>query len=179
MCSASANSLTRLLQQSNDPNDESNQDGYTSNGVGLIVGGIQEAFYAVPDTYKCVLKNRKGFVRIALKTGAPLVPAISFGENNLFKVMEFKTGSLRRNMKDVFKWISTTTSIFFNGLFIPKRQPITIVVGAPIQVDKQSNPSEDDVNKTHELFCMQLKQLFDTHKSKYVKNSDKVQLEFI
>lgn len=68
-CWASANSLTKLLTQSNDPNDKLNRDGYTSNAVGLVVGGEREQRYVYPDTYRFFLKTRKGFVRIALKTG--------------------------------------------------------------------------------------------------------------
>lgn len=40
-CSASANSLTTLMKQSNDPNDKANRDGYTSTAVALIVGQFQ------------------------------------------------------------------------------------------------------------------------------------------
>mgnify|MGYP000952118813 CR=1 FL=1 len=35
----------------------------------LIVGGVAEALKSLPGTYRLVLKNRKGFVRIALKAG--------------------------------------------------------------------------------------------------------------
>lgn len=187
VCSASANSLTTLLQQSNDPNDESNQDGYTSNGVGLVVGGAQESFYALPNTYKCVLKHRKGFVRIALKTGASLVPSISFGENDLFEIINYKPGSWGRLIQDTFKRITKVAPVHFNGRgylqydygIIPRRQKVTTVIGAPINVDKNSTPTEEEVDKIHDLFCTQLKELFETHKSKYVEDCDKVQLEII
>ncbi|XP_031624109.1 2-acylglycerol O-acyltransferase 1-like [Contarinia nasturtii] len=91
--SASANSLSALLQQSNDPNHDSNNDGYTSNGVALIVGGAREAFFTHPNAYKCYIKRRKGFVKIALQSGASLVPAISYGENNMYDVVDYKLGS--------------------------------------------------------------------------------------
>ncbi len=154
MSSVSAKSLTAILKQSNDSNNKSNQDGFTSNAAGLIVGGEREQRQSAPDTYKFVLKNRKGFVRIALKTGASLVPAISFGENNTF---------------DLNGWL-----LCFNG-----RVPITTVVGKPIHVEENISPSVEDVDEVHERFCKQIRELFDEHKSKYVENFDRVELEFI
>lgn len=35
----------------------------------LIVGGVAEALKSLPGTYNLVLKNRKGFVKMALKAG--------------------------------------------------------------------------------------------------------------
>lgn len=51
----------------------------------LAVGGASEALHAHPKTFDLVLGRRKGFVRIAVETGASLVPVISFGENDLFE----------------------------------------------------------------------------------------------
>lgn len=187
MSSASANSLKTLLQQSNDPADESNRDGYTANGVGLVVGGAQESFYAFPNTYICVIKHRKGFAKIALKTGAPLVPAISFGENELYHVVEHKPGTWGRTIQDTIKRYTKIAPVHFlgRGLLqynfgtIPRRHAVTTVIGAPIHVEKNPNPSEEEIDKIHDLFCEKLKELFDTHKEKYVKNSEKVQIEII
>lgn len=186
-CAASANSLTTLLTQSNNPHHDSNSDGYTSNAAALIVGGAEEAFYALPNTYKCVLKNRKGFVKIGLKTGASLVPAISFGENNLFEVIDHVPGSWGRWIQDKVKHYTKVAPVQFYGRgyftydfgLIPKRQPITIVIGHPIHLDKNPKPTQEEIDKVHTLFCDQLIELFETHKSKYVENSEKVQLEII
>lgn len=185
--SASENSLKALLKQSNDLNHESNHDGYTSNGVGLIVGGVREAFYTHPNAYKCYLKRRKGFVKIALQTGASLVPVISYGENNMYEIVDYKPGSWVRIFQDTFKRYTNVTPIHFNGRgylqytfgLIPRRYPITTVVGAPIHLKKIRDPNETEINEAHALFCRKLKDLFEKHKSKYVQNFKSVHLEII
>ena len=174
-CSVSASALITLLTQSNDPDDKSNRDGYTANAVGLIVGGEREQRYVYPDTYRFFVKSRKGFVKIALKTGAPLVPAISFGENNYFTI--FKLRSTEKTYK--FPPAFCGRGFFqYNFGLLPKRHPITTVIGAPIKVEKILNPTQDDIDKVHEIFCTQLRQLFEEHKSKYVKNYEEVEVEF-
>ena len=41
----------------------------TGNAAGIGVGGAEEALEAHQGTYKVILKNRKGFVKMALRTG--------------------------------------------------------------------------------------------------------------
>lgn len=185
--SASANALSHLLNQSNDPDDKSNRDGFTANAVGLIVGGAEESFYTRANTYRFVLKNRKGFVKIALRTGASLVPCISFGENNVYDLIEFRPGSWGRFFQQLIKRCTTFAPLLFNGRgwlqynfgLLPKRHPINVVIGEPIHVEKITEPIDDDIEQVHRLFCIQLEQLFETHKQKYVENSHNVRLELV
>lgn len=188
MASASANSLAKLLNHSNDANDELNRtDGCTSNAVALMVGGAEESFYTRADSYRFVLKNRKGFIRIALETGASLVPAISFGENNVYELVDFKSGSSGWFLQHTIKRYTKFAPIIFNGRgflqynygLIPKRHPITTVVGAPIHLEKTSNPSDFEIDRIHKLFCQQLNELFETHKRKYIEHSESIHLELI
>lgn len=185
--SAAAKALTTLLNQSNDPNDVSNRDGFTANAVGLIVGGAEEGFYMRANTYKFVLKNRKGFAKIALKSGASLVPSISFGENNVYDLIEFEPGSLVRRLQNMIKRYATYAPLVFKGRgflsynfgLLPKRHPLNVVIGAPIHVEKISEPTNDDIDKLHKLFCVEIEKLFETHKQNYVENSENVHLEII
>lgn len=170
-CGSSASSLTILLNQSNDPADKSNRDGFTSNAVGLIVGGVREQAYTFPNTYRFYLKNRKGFARIALKTGATLVPAITFGENDVYRVSNPKPVRLKR--------FSGRGFLQYNFGLLPLRKPITTVIGSPLPVDTNPDPTEDDINKVHEKFCQRLEELFEAHKSKYVEHFEDVHLEFV
>jgi 2-acylglycerol O-acyltransferase 2 len=160
------------------------EDGYTSNAVVLVVGGAQEAFNARPGCYKICIKNRKGFVKVALETGATLVPVISFGEVDVYDQPENGKGTRLRKFQDMYKrWTGIAPAIFIGrGFFqysfgiIPRRSPIHTVVGAPIDVEKILTPSKEDVEKLHAKFMVELEKLFNEHKSKYLENPDEVQL---
>jgi hypothetical protein len=55
--------------------------------VALVIGGAKESMLAQPYSSKVVLNSRYGFVKVAIKAGANLVPMWGFGENNLYENM--------------------------------------------------------------------------------------------
>lgn len=183
LCSSSEESLKWMLSQSNDPSHEANQDGYTSNAVGLVVGGIRELFFFTkPNTYSCAIKERRGFVRLALELGVPLVPALSFGENDLHEAIELKPHRLWYPLfKNACLQYANRIPQHHIGRFgwVPYRHPITTVIGEPIYLKKTPMPSVEEIETTYELFCTRLKELFESHKSEYVKNCDHIHLEIV
>ena len=48
-------------------------------GITIVVGGARESLDAEPHTLRLVLKRRKGFVKLAVRNGADLVPVLGFG----------------------------------------------------------------------------------------------------
>ena len=56
--------------------------------VALVLGGIEELYKTSGDELHLVVKKRNGFLRIAEKSGVPLVPLITVGENELFPFLE-------------------------------------------------------------------------------------------
>lgn len=184
VASCSSEGITNLLSASNDPKSPTNSDGYTANAVVLIVGGAAESLNCRPNNFQLVLKNRKGFCRIALKTGTAIVPVINFGELDLFDQPANPPGSKLRRFQE---WVKGTTGIapaafvgrgFFQYTFglIPRRKPINTIIGEPVEVQKIDNPSKEDVAQLHERFCNALEELFEKHKSKYVENYESVKL---
>ncbi|XP_015683124.1 2-acylglycerol O-acyltransferase 2-A-like [Protobothrops mucrosquamatus] len=145
------------------------------NIVVIVVGGAKEALDAHPGAYTLVLENRKGFVRLAIENGTPLVPVFSFGENELYDQVENPKGSwLRWTQERLQKIMGLSLPLFYTrGIFqytfgfIPYRKPIFTVVGKPIQLVKKHNPSQDEVDELHKRYLEELCKLFEEHKLKY------------
>lgn len=133
MVSAEARSIACLLAASNDPKAPLNEkDGNTSNAVAIVVGGAEEAFHSFPRNYAIVLRNRKGFVRMALRYGCPIVPAISFNEVDLYEQLVPAPGSWIKRMQNWFKRWSRVAFVLPLGRsqlmrVVPRRVPITTV----------------------------------------------------
>ncbi|XP_040829631.1 2-acylglycerol O-acyltransferase 3-like [Ochotona curzoniae] len=141
--------------------------------VVIVTGGAQESLYTAPGKHCLALKRHKGFVRLALRHGASLVPVYSFGENDTFKSMTFAKGSWQYVFQVIFKKIVGFPPCVFWGrsLFspnswglLPLSTPITTVVGAPIPVPQLGVPTEDQVDHYHRLYMEALERLFEEHK---------------
>ena len=91
LCNSSKRSLKNCLSE-------------PANGVTtLVVGGAQEALQGTDDTIELILKNRKVFVKLALETGADLVPCFGFGEQQIFQMLQMPEGSKMRRFQEWFK----------------------------------------------------------------------------
>ena len=51
-----------------------------------------------------------------------------------------------------------------------------IPVGAPMEIEKNLNPSNEEVDAIHAKFTSKLVELFETEKSKYLKNHENTRL---
>ncbi|KFW65700.1 2-acylglycerol O-acyltransferase 2 [Pygoscelis adeliae] len=156
------------------------------NMLAIIIGGAQEALDARPGSCTLLLKNRKGFVRLAIEHGTPLVPIFSFGENDLFEQVRNPKGSWLRQLQHRLQQImGISLPIFYaRGIFqysfglVPYRRPICTVVGKPIPVQRKHRPSEEEVDQVHQQYLNELCKLFEEHKAKYNIPEDR-HLEFI
>ncbi|XP_073943318.1 2-acylglycerol O-acyltransferase 2-A-like isoform X2 [Choristoneura fumiferana] len=154
------------------------------NCVTLIVGGAAEALDAHPGEYNVILSRRKGFVRIAMTSGAPLVPVFSFGEPDVFRPLNNPRDSLLRRFQEKFREWTGVSPIFpiGRGVFqysyglVPLRAPVTTVVGAPMEVQRNLDPTDAEVDAVHAQFTKRLVNLFESEKYKYLKDAEKVHL---
>ncbi|KAF7630817.1 hypothetical protein Mgra_00008917 [Meloidogyne graminicola] len=171
------------------------------NAVGIVPGGAAESLESYPYVHRLILKNRKGFVRLAIKNGASLVPVYHFGETNLFQQISTKEFTLARKFQNFVKrWTSVAFPFIYGQNFIasflpdnyihklprfftigllPFRHRVVTVVGAPIPVKKDDNPSEELVDAVHAEYCLKLREMFNEYKSTFGGLSKDDELQFL
>ncbi|XP_040828802.1 2-acylglycerol O-acyltransferase 3-like isoform X1 [Ochotona curzoniae] len=141
--------------------------------VVITIGGAHESLYTAPGQHCLQLLNRKGFIHLALRHGASLVPTYSFGENDIFETKTFPEGSWLNLCQVIFKKITGISPCIFWGRsfflpnswgLLPHPRPITTVVGTPIHVPQLGAPTEEQVNHYHRLYMEALERLFEEHK---------------
>ncbi|KAB1279157.1 2-acylglycerol O-acyltransferase 1 [Camelus dromedarius] len=162
----------------------------------IVLGGAEESLEAHPGKFTLFIRQRKGFVKIALTHGAYLVPVFSFGENELFKQVSNPEGSWLRTVQEKLQKIMGFALPLFHarGIFqysfglMPYRKPIHTVglfwaldgmtlgkavcsprgvVGRPIPVRQTPHPSPEQIEELHKTYMEELRKLFEEHKGKY------------
>ncbi|XP_018783110.1 PREDICTED: 2-acylglycerol O-acyltransferase 2-like [Bactrocera latifrons] len=184
MVSVSKESLMHYLSASNHPKHPDNLDGFTSNAVAILVGGAQEALDSHPGRYILTLKRRKGFVKLAIRTGSPIVPTFSFGEVEIFDQVNNPPNSWLRRFQTLTKRLTGISPLIVLGRgffqytfgFLPQRKHIVQVVGKPIEVERNDIPDPEYVDKIHQQVIDQLKEMFEKYKEKYIENGKSVNL---
>jgi 2-acylglycerol O-acyltransferase 2 len=79
LASVSRESCENLLSRGG-PNGEG-----MGRAITIVVGGARESLEGKPGSMKLVLKRRKGFIKLAIRNGADVVPVLGFGENDLYE----------------------------------------------------------------------------------------------
>jgi hypothetical protein len=129
----------------------------------LVPGGEREMRESKPCHKETVLVSKRyGFIRLALKHGAHLVPIFTFGETHILtnirapRIQEWFQKRLFYGFPHFpyGRWFSP----------IPRPYALTMAVGTPISVSKIENPTEEDVLQYHKLYFDSLVELFEKTK---------------
>lgn len=129
--------------------------------VGLVLGGVEEMFQVQPYTLNLVLKKRTGYLRLALETKKPIIPVLTYGENELFDAVPKLTNSelnrfLKRNFGIMIPFPSLESFTRWAKITEEPLSPIHTHVGEPVY------PIESDTIETlRERYMKAIQELFD------------------
>jgi len=110
-----------------------------------------------------LLSHRRGIFKMALETGAPLVPIISKGEEHLLKAIEIPMW-IQDYLKPYDLCIPIPTwKTFIRCLGIlqhPLKDPVISLIGEPIPVEKVEQPTEEQISELRQKYIESLKAMY-------------------
>ncbi|ROW11575.1 hypothetical protein VMCG_01275 [Cytospora schulzeri] len=167
--SVSKESITNILTRGG-PNNEG-----MGRAVTIVVGGARESLEAQPHSMRLIINERKGFIKLAIRTGADLVPVLAFGENDLYDQLDPHKHPWLHNTQRYFlkAWKFTVPLLHGRGIFnydvglMPYRRPLNIVVGKPVKVVQAENPDNSEVDRLHALYTEELQKIWDRYKDEF------------
>lgn len=134
--------------------------------ISVVPGGEREQMLAQRGSVEeIVLKERLGFVRLALRHGVPLLPCYCFGEAQLYHQSRFLFG-LRSFVQ---RKLGVALVMPYGPLsipFLPFRTPVQLVVGTPLEIPRIAEPSREEVERHHQRYVKEVESLFERHKEK-------------
>lgn len=142
--------------------------------VAVLTGGIRELHETAPGKMRLVLKKRAGWVRIAKELQIPIVPILTFGENELFPPLESKwMQKVQGYLKHWFNIsipIPTFSSLvnWFTLLQAPLEPCVVTWIGKSIE------PKKKTVNELQRVVFSEFEELY--HKGKPAEYPDTLEI---
>jgi len=136
--------------------------------VVFVPGGVQEVIMLDqnrPKDLVLYLQSRKGFIKLALENGNPIIPVFCFGLDKSYGYW-IPGGEMFKQMS---RAIGFAPLVFWGRFGIPFGIPRAIklhnVIGKPIEIPCEGlEVKNESVEKYHALFLTEMEALFERHK---------------
>lgn len=135
------------------------------NSICLFPGGIAEMVRTEMGQERILLKSRKGFARIALEHGTPIVPVYVFGQSILWSHLKLPAWVERLS-----RWLQVSIILPYGrfGMLVPRKKSLLYAIGNPIAVGSGgSPPTAEAVDATHSAVVAAVQELYDLYKGVY------------
>jgi 1-acyl-sn-glycerol-3-phosphate acyltransferase len=136
----------------------------------IIPGGVAECLQMREGVETIYLRKRFGFVKLAIQTGAQLVPAFTFGQCNAYKYYRLGPPLCSEKIVAAISRVMRFAPIVFWGKWgtpIPHQTPMHSVVGKAIPVTRNENPSSEEVEAKLAEFIDAMQALFYKHRASH------------
>lgn len=139
--------------------------------VAIMPGGELEQLLVCPPEleYEDVVTPRPGLLKLAVSQGAPIIPAFAFGERRAYTSSTMLLSLRLRWVRKYRIGIPFAWGRFPWFPFVPRQEPIAIVLGKPLLVEKVADPSTPQfdaaVSALRQRYEAAFTHLFDAHKA--------------
>lgn len=133
--------------------------------LSVMPGGTREMIISKSGTMKLILKERTGVFKLALETGTPIVPVLTFGEDELFPQLDMPilrsiNQWLYSHWKIAIPFMSLTSIANWMHLADSPLPPIRSYCGKTIEVPKTPEPSMEQIQELKKKYQTSLETLF-------------------
>ena len=141
--------------------------------IGISTGGVAEVFETNHGDECILLTERIGMIKLAIRTGAELVPCYLYGNT---KLLDCWSGEyLPFHVKSAIEWLSRKAGfaiiIMYGrwGLAIPYRLPVLAVAGkgVPTKHIQCDEPTMEQIEEIQRQLLSEMERIFDTYKHLY------------
>ncbi|KAG2767373.1 hypothetical protein PC129_g2922 [Phytophthora cactorum] len=138
----------------------------TGQNACLMPGGFEEATLYERGKHRVYIKQRFGFIKLALQYGYKVHPVYTFGEEYAYHIFPYL---LKFRLKlNEFKMPGV---LFFGRpecFYLPRTDvDLITVVGKPLILPRIDHPTKEDIREHHEQYVATLQELFDRYKGVY------------
>jgi 2-acylglycerol O-acyltransferase 2 len=141
--------------------------------VSVLLGGVREMAMVEDFKLRLCIKKRRGIFRLALTTGTPIVPVLTFGENELFsqarsEVLDSINAYLFRTLGMHIPLPTVRSLMNWVELSYRPLKPIRSYTGKPIAVKQVVQPTEKEIADLRDAYIKGVQDLFgETAGSEY------------
>lgn len=140
--------------------------------IGISTGGVAEIFFTNEEDECILLKERIGLVKLALRTGADIVPCYLFGNTKLLNCWAGEgIPGARFVLEKISRKLGFALILIYGRFFlpIPFRKPILAVMGNPIKTHhmKGEDPTPEQIAIIQGELLKEMERIFDTYKHLY------------
>jgi hypothetical protein len=139
--------------------------------ISMCLGNYTEGKYKEKNRITAIVKKRSGIFRLAIETGVPIIPVLSYGEQSMFQ--QINTGGF-------LEWLSKVTGIQLNfpdiasmkkwhSIYMkPLDEKIVTHIGEAIDVGEARTATPKEINELRVQYIIALQKLYrDTRPTDY------------
>lgn len=143
----------------------------SNGGVAVIVpGGVSEVLKMEKKREVVYLRKRYGFVKIAIQTGAALMPAYAFGATRTYSWWRLGPPLMTKKLAERISKILLFAPIVFWGRFFgpcPRKVPLVTVYGPPIEVKQTDEPTQEHIREVLDKFIEGMKKVYYENRDEF------------